>query len=163
MKAKPTIAFLFATLAILFTAGSASALDKTGTYSGTYFFHSGGDSTDLGNGDSYFNGWFNGVFSNDAGSGFLHNAAGACPAAAALIGDQNYYQGNCIMTDQDGDRAVLEWKCSWDADGQCPGDFYWVGGTGKYEGIQGKSSFVGNTISGGPQGFAPWVGEWKLP
>ncbi len=163
MRAKSTIAFLSATLAILFAAGSASALDKTGTYSGTYFWHSDGTTTALGKEDSYWNGWFNGAFNNDAGSGFIHNASGVCPAAGSTVGGKNWYQGTCVMTDQDGDRAVLEWSCSFDAEGKCPGDFYWVGGTGKYEGIQGKNSFVGNTIFEGPQGFATWQGEWKLP
>ena len=41
--------------------------------------------------------------------------------------------------------------------------FEWVGGTGKYTGIKGTHTLNGGFIGAGPQGYALWKGEWRLP
>ena len=49
------------------------------------------------------------------------------------------------MTDTDGDKAFLEWKCT-GVMPACPGDQRFVGGTEKYSGLSGDTKFQGNFI-----------------
>jgi hypothetical protein len=83
-----------------------------------------------------------------------------------IVNDVNQGQANangtCAATDADGDKAFLEYKCA-GAMPSCPGDFRWVGGTGKYNGISGTNKFQGNFIGATGAGWSDWNGEYKLP
>src|SRR5262245_49998709 len=107
------------TLAIAPAAHGQTA--KSGTYSGWFGWHSVGQVTQLEGGDLYWIGQFNGAFRNDAGSGFMHNSSVICPGVTSVIGGGQYLQGNCILTDQDGDKAITIWNCQMNAQGRCPG------------------------------------------
>ena len=164
MKETMTFVVSFACgLVLLFAAGAAQAeLAKTGTFEGVLGWSASSEVTELGEGTLYWHGGFNGAFVNNEGSGFLHQAAVACPAAGVSIGDRNLYQGHCILTDADGDRVVHSWSCEMQ-DGRCPGTQTWVTGTGKYEGISGEMTFEGWFVGGTTQGVSNWKGNWKLP
>lgn len=149
---------------LLLLADSAQAqLAKSGSFEGVAAWSSYGELTKLPDGGSYWHGGFNGAFVNGAGSGFLHEAALTCPGAGAKVGGRQFYEGMCVLTDADGDQAMLLWNCELQADGICPGPQTWVAGTGKYEGISGKTTFEGRFIGGTPQGVSRWRGEWRLP
>ena len=164
MRFKEACVATFVLAILLFFGPSAEAqLAKSGTYSGWFGWHSYGQTTDMGGKDSYWYGALNGAFRNDAGSGFMHNAAVICPGGGATIDGKTYVQGDCVLTDQDGDKAILIWDCAFDAQGRCPGPLTWVVGTGKYKGISGKGTFDGGFVRTGPQGYSFWKGEWKLP
>ena len=151
-------------ISIAFAASAQAQLAKRGTYSGEFGWHSQGETVALPDeGNSYWMGQFNGVFFNHSGSGFLHSASVICPAAGSVLEAGNFYGGQCIVTDQDGDKLVLTWTCSFDATGKCAGMAKWVHGTGKYTGISGGHTFVAFMIHKGPQGHATWKGEWRLP
>jgi hypothetical protein len=150
-------------LVIGFGAAAQAQIAKSGTYSGWFGWHSLGETTQLQGGDLSWIGQFNGAFRNDAGSGFLHNTSVICPGALAVVGGEQYFQGNCILTDQDGDKAVLIWNCQMNAQGRCPGPLQWVGGTGKYKGIRGTGSFDGGFVFKGPQRYSFWKGDRQLP
>ena len=107
-------------------------------------------------------GMVNGVIFNDAGKGFMHKSRVDC----ALMNDVNQgkanAKGTCVVTDADGDKIFLEWKCTGTMPA-CPGDEKFVGGTGKYTGITGDQKFQGNFIGTTGGGWSDWNGEYKLP
>jgi len=146
-----------------FSAPAYSQMPKSGTYSAWFGWHSYGTLADLGNGVMHWHGQFDGALRNDAGSGFMHQAAVICPGATLIVGGHAYYRGNCVLTDKDGDRATLVWQCDAKLGARCDGPMEWVGGTGKYTGITGKNTFNGGFVGAGPQGYSLWKGDWRLP
>ena len=77
-------------------------------------------------------------------------------------GKDDYITGHGIMTDADGDKAFLSWKCEGPAGKGCSGTFDWTAGTGKYTGIQGKNTFQSTNVTGS-EGHVAWQGEYRLP
>ena len=71
-------------------------------------------------------------------------------------------QGTYVITDSDGDKAFLEWKCT-GAMPECPGDQHFAGGTGKYNGLNSAMKFQGNFIGTTGAGWSDWSGEYALP
>lgn len=69
--------------------------------------------------------------------------------------------GTCVVTDADGDKIFVEWKCA-GVMPACPGTERFVGGTGKYTGISGNQKFQGNFIGDAGAGWSDWKGEYKL-
>ena len=151
-------------LVFVMLANSAQAqMAKSGSFEGVAAWSSYGELTEIVTGSSYWHGGFNGAFLNSAGSGFLHDSALTCPSAGATVGARQFYQGTCVLTDAEGDQAVLVWDCEMQANGVCPGPMTWVTGTGKYAGISGEMTFEGRFIGDTPQGVSYWKGEWNLP
>ena len=148
--------------ACLSLPASAADLPKSGTYSAHYGWVFKGDVQELGANRTVSVGMVSGVIFNDAGKGFLHKVRADC----ALMNDVNQGRANasgtCLMTDPDGDKVFLEWKCT-GAMPACPGEERFVGGTGKYKGISGTSKFQGNFIGATGAGWSDWKGEYKLP
>ncbi len=114
--------------------GSALAgdLPKKGTYSSTWVFS--GPYTVIEVGD---NGWagishFALVVWNDAGEGVLHDMTGDCVG----MGLEAEWSGYCSWADADGDKIFDHWK-----DVGERGTRTLLGGTGKYEGIQGTDEY----------------------
>ena len=151
-------------LIVAFAVSAQAQLAKRGTYSGLFGWNNMGETTELGDGNNYWVGQFRGTFFNDADSGFLHESSVICPASGTVVGGQNFYRGSCILTDKDGDKAVLLWEGQFNAQGRLDGPFQWVVGTGKYKGITGNSTFYASFDSEGlTQGYNVWNGEWRLP
>jgi hypothetical protein len=158
------LAFVVAMAWTLAPQSAAQAqMAKQGTYSGWFGWHSIGQFTDLGKGNLFWVGEVSGAFANSAGSGFLHNTAVRCPAANLIFNGHGFASGECVVTDQDGDIAILTWSCDAKAGTRCDGPMEWVGGTGKYQGISGKNSFNAGFVGPGPGGYSLWKGEYKLP
>lgn len=106
-----------------------------------------------------------GPFFNDAGSGFLHHAIVVCPGRGYIDKGMLSFSGYCTATDKDGDKAVMEWRCERTSP-RCVGTAEWIGGTGKYAGMTGRTHFDAGGLgqaSTGPVGYADWKGEWRLP
>jgi hypothetical protein len=157
--------FTFGLMLMAALSGNVQAqLAKRGTYSGVFGWDSRGETVAMPDeGNSYWMGQFNGAFFNDSGSGFIHRSSVICPSSGSVLETGNFYGGQCIVTDKEGDKLVLTWECSFNAEGKCIGKFDWVHGTGKYTGISGRNSFTGTAVHKGPQGYATWKGEWRLP
>ena len=144
--------------------GSADQLAKKGSYSGKYFWSEHVNVFEIEKDHMYMNGVQQGVFFNNAGSGFLHAAVVACASQGIVKKDQYSFAGYCHLTDKDGDKALLQWACAQGGD-RCVGTFDWIGGTGKYAGMRGRSQFDGGEIGSGPLGNigdSNWKGEWQL-
>jgi len=144
------------------SVASAAGMAKSGKYTSQFGWIFKGDVQDLGPDRSVSTGVVSGVMFNTAGKPFLNKTLTAC----ALILDVNKGQvdakGTCTMTDVDGDKAFIEWKCKGTMPA-CPGDENFIGGTGKYTGLTGASTFQGNFIGKTGAGWSDWKGEYKLP
>jgi hypothetical protein len=90
----------------------AQQLQKRGTYSGKFaFFDDNGTATTIDKDRLIWHAIGQGLFFNDAGSGFLHEAIVVCPGRGLIDKGVVSFSGYCTATDKDGDNAVLEWRC----------------------------------------------------
>jgi hypothetical protein len=99
---------------------------------------------------------------NDKGKGFMHKAR----VDFTIFNDVNKGRANangtCVVTDADGGKFSVEWKCS-GVTPECPGTERFVGGTGKHTGISSDQKFQGNFIDDTGAGWSDWKGAHKLP
>jgi hypothetical protein len=146
-------------LIIAFASTAQAQMAKSGTYLAWFGWHIFGTLTDLGKGVMHWHGDFNGAIRNDAGFGFMHDASVVCLGATLIVGEHAHYRGNCVITDKDGDGAMLVWLCDSKLGERCNGPMEWVDGTGKCTGIQGNNTFNGGLVGAGPQGYSLWKGE----
>lgn len=163
MNRKFSITSALAIAAACFSLGTSAAdLPKSGMFSAHFGWNFSGNVQELGPDRTVYSGVVIGVIFNDAGAGFLHKSRVDC----SLMNDVNQgranAKGTCAVTDADGDQAFLEWNCAGEMPA-CPGDQTWVGGTGKYTGLHGKTKFQGNFIGNTGAGWSDWSGEFKLP
>jgi len=121
--------------------------------SGSFRLHTGwklvGDTTKITNKLTYGSGSIWGVAYNDAGSGPLHMGAVVCTDAYEVIEGVSASQGKCAWSDADGDRLFTDW--SGKGASTSTSDFVGMntitGGTGKFNGIQGKAPFQCKALS----------------
>ncbi len=163
---KKYIIFCFA-VAFFLPISSVNSLEKQGKYSIHFGWYGVGKVFEIGEDHGFFVGEFSGTVFNDEGKGFLHHASVVCPGADDIINGISNAHGYCTITDWDGDKVFVVWKCKGSKGSpRCEGDFQWTGGTGKYTGIKGNNNFYGvhqNIVGPTPQGYSIWWGEWKLP
>jgi hypothetical protein len=150
-------------LVLVFGANAEAQLPKQGAYSGHLGENGTGKVIELEKDHVFYVGEGGGTFFNDAGSGFLHLTAVICIAVGESKKSETISEnGNCVVTDKEGDKAFLAYKCK--GAPRCQGDFQWTGGTGKYTGIKGNNTFhYGPIMPGLSQGYSVWKGEWQLP
>jgi hypothetical protein len=68
--------------------------------------------------------------------------------------------GYCVISDPDGDQAYLKWQAQGDTI-TFPGTFEYTGGTGKYQGISGRNTFVGTIRVNWPDGTISGLATWN--
>ncbi|KAF0190449.1 MAG: hypothetical protein FD165_2682 [Gammaproteobacteria bacterium] len=163
MNRTTSVTYALAVAAVcLSLPASAADLPRSGKYTAHYGWTFTGQVQELGPDRTVYAGVVPGVIFNDTGKGFLHKARSDC----TLFNDVNQGRANaigtCVITDADGDKVFLEWKCT-GVMPACPGDERFVGGTGKYTGISGDNKFQGNFIGNTGAGWSDWSGEYKLP
>jgi len=148
-----------------FCIGSVAAagdLPKSGTYSGHYGWTFNGQVQQLGPDRTVYAGVLPGVMFNDTGKGFMHKSRVDCTLFNDVDHGHANANGTCVVTDTDGDKIFVEWKCAGMMPA-CPGTERFVGGTGKYTGISGDQQFQGNFIGDTGAGWSDWKGEYQLP
>ena len=156
--------------------GAEAQLAKSGDYSVYYSWHARGESMPAEKGKFVLLGLTaHGVLISKTDEGFLHQAPTDCAGGGKNIGGVAEDTGYCGSVDADGDRIFMKWVCSYNADGWCVGEFDWTNGTGKYQGISGKSNIrykifgfrtSADTTSGTPfegEGYSIWEGSWRRP
>lgn len=150
------------TLAMSSTAQSQEA--RHGTFKGNFGARFTGTVTEIEKGHAFYAGAFSGVFFNDVAGGFIDKSSVECPGINDVVnGVAAVNHGYCIVTDKDGDKAVLKWQGKDSSPGIGGGDQYWISGTGKYAGITGKTTYKYAAIGDAPAFSVVWEGEWKLP
>ncbi len=143
-------------------SAAAADLPKSGTYSGHYGWTFNGQVQQLGPDRTVYAGVVPGVMFNDEGKGFMHKARVDCTLFNDVDHGRANANGTCVVTDADGDKIFVEWKCAGMMPA-CPGTERFVGGTGKYTGISGDQVFQGNFIGDTGAGWSDWKGAYKLP
>jgi len=158
----PTVYVLVLVALCLTLPAAADDLAKSGKYSGHYGWTFSGQVQKLGDDRTVYAGVVPGVMFNDKGKGFMHKARVDCTILNDVNKGHANASGTCVVTDADGDKIFVEWKCS-GVMPACPGTERFVGGTGKYKGISGDQKFQGNFIGDTGAGWSDWKGEYKLP
>ena len=165
MKYKTQLGALGAmTLALAFSSTAESQDARQGTFKGNFGVSFDGTVTEIEKGHVFYAGAFAGVFFNDVAGGFIDKSYVVCPGINDVVdGLAAINHGYCVVTDKDGDKAFLKWQGKDSSPGVGGGDQHWTGGTGKYAGLTGKTTYRYAAIGNAPAFSVVWEGEWKLP
>jgi len=163
-KGRLTTTLSVALAMIVLPLAAEAQLAKRGTYASHFAWQQAPKSMPLGTDRTLVVYEVTGTHLNDAGSGFLHGAAVVCHGMNDILKGLANNRGHCTATDRDGDKAFVGYECrSSQPGGRCEGELQWVGGTGKYTGLTGKSTWYPVGAPGGAYGYSVWKGEWQLP
>jgi hypothetical protein len=99
------------------------------------------------------------VFADDPAS-LLDRSATTCSGSMVMdaSGRATVVSGHCDAVDGDGDVWTL-----WYSGNQDGGDWGYMGGTGKFEGIEGGGTFSAEVQWGDGRGINSWEGTYTLP
>ncbi len=151
------------TLALLAAPAAAQPLAKSGTFTGKSGGEGGGQAYEIGTGHVFFVGKFDFVFLNDAAGGFLDKTQWTCPGVNDIVNGLQVAattRGYCIATDKDGDKLFGSWTVTKvTGPGAGEGKVQYIGGTGKYSGIQGNMTYDYAFIGKTPAFSIDWKGE----
>jgi hypothetical protein len=106
-------------------------------------WNSRGQLYEIGEGTLLFVGEFSGIVYVGDAVGQLDTSLVTCPATMEFQSKARTRTGlgRCIITDGDGHKIFAAWQCSGDLK-LCQGELRLLGGTGKFQGIQGGSPLV---------------------
>jgi hypothetical protein len=113
-----------------------------------------------------YEGW--GINQSDTGKGLLHNASSHVVGGLLLVkGVYKNDSGVCSFTRPDGDQVFMTYKTSGVAGKTGKGTITYVGGTGKFVGIQGGGEFTRHHLRPPAKGFGASLNvvksNWKIP
>jgi len=85
-----------------------------------------------------------------------------CFGATTILMGQPNGTGNCVLTDPDGDQVLQAWTVDVIGSGTAFGTWYFIGGSGKHEGISGRGHYsqITETISGSRELSVSGVASW---
>jgi len=113
-----------------------------------------------------YEGW--GISRSDTGEGLVHNAS--AHVVGGLLAVKGVYKNDSGMvsfTRPDGDQVFITYKASGVAGKTGKGTFTYVGGTGKFVGIQGSGEFTRHNLRPPVKGFGASLNvvkhNWKIP
>jgi hypothetical protein len=126
-----------------------------------------------------FVGAFEGIMFVETQKGDLDAAKLLCPGMLEInleSGAQSG-EGRCLLTGRSGDRVYAVWNCAGEHGDGCTGTFTLHGGTGKFQGMTGNSTFQirsdlvayvaelsEDSLEGGASGVAVWPAlTYKIP
>jgi hypothetical protein len=108
-----------------------------------------------------------GISVDDSGKGIMHLAAiyvmGTLHAVKGVFEETAFM----VLTPPDGDKIYATYKSSGTFGKPVKGTWVWVGGTGKYVGVEGTGEFTRHVLQGATEGV--WTsmsitsGSYKLP
>lgn len=108
-----------------------------------------------------------GITIDDSGKGLIHNAAFYAVGSSHAIKGNFEDSGFTVFTPPDGDKIYGTYKCSGTFGKPVEGTWTYVGGTGKYEGIEGSGEFTRYPLQNAAE--AVWTsltvtkGNYKVP
>ena len=152
-------------LTLAFSNADAADLPKKGTFTAKFGWNSSGKTYEMEKNHVFWVGDFTGTLFNDKAGGIMDGAAVSCPGTndIRLDGQTSSAQGQCIVTDAQGDKAFASWWSKGPFPGPFHGEFTWTGGTGKYAGIKGTSKFSAMMTPPTSSGYCLWDAAWELP
>ena len=134
--------------------------------SGTFKLHSGwkgiGETTKISEDHTFGSGNFWGVSFNDAGSGPLHVGPVVCAYTLDTVGGAGTLQGACAWGDADGDKIFTSYVGKVSTSGALDGMNNITGGTGKFDGIQGRAPFHCQFLNDQSQAMCTQQFEYQL-
>ena len=154
-------------VSVAFVPFSSAEMAKEGSTSGKTCWITKYNILPMGKGVVQINyeGW--GVGQSDTGEGLLHNASGH--VIGGLLAVKGVYKddsGMCSFTRPDGDQVFFTYKTSGVAGKTGKGTFTYVGGTGKFVGLQGGGEFTRHTLRPPAKGFGASFSvsksNWKI-
>ena len=108
-----------------------------------------------------------GVVADDSGKGFTHNAAFYALGSLHAIKGNFEESGMVTLTPTDGDKIYSTYKGSGAFGAPVKGSWTYVGGTGKYTGIEGSGEYTRYGLQNAAEGLFTSVtlskGNYKLP
>ena len=110
-----------------------------------------------------------GVILDDSGEGPFHNLSEFCVGVSLFINGIGSHKGYCVSTAPDGDKWAAEFIIENVKPGPAPkrGTYKFVGGTGKFTGIEGSGEYMMYNVQPAAQGTYQSVskikGNYKLP
>ena len=145
---------------------AAAQQNKPLPSSGTFKLHSGwkgiGETTKISDNHTFGSGNFWGVAFNDAGSGPLHAGPVVCAYTLDTVGGAGTLQGACAWGDSDGDKIFTSYVGKVSASGALEGMNNITGGTGKFDGIQGKAPFQCQFLNDQSQAMCTQQFEYQM-
>lgn len=166
MRTKGACGILAAVALVLFLGASAEAqLAKSGTATSRVGCTFIGETKEVGENRIYQAGIWWCMSFNEAGKGFLHDTAWYGTGAHETLKGIFTGNGDCALTDMDGDKIYLAWRALpyTDPKGPIPTEGKISSGTGKYTGIQGGYTCQWRGSPTGNHSFGDCKANYQLP
>ncbi len=166
---KITLALLLSLVVLVGFASAQTQIPKEGTSSGIVAFSNTFKALPMGQERVQITYEVFGVVITDSPDAIMHKASQHCLGAMHVIkGAYDDDGGFCVNTRPDGDKIFLTYKASGKMGQNAKGTFTYVGGTGKFVGIQGGGEIeritgVRPAADGTVQGYNISKGHYKLP
>lgn len=123
-------------------AAAEPALPKEGSGNTTSYYTGSGKRMDAGKEHAVINYDALGISTNDAGQGFLHAMSWRCMGSVPATKGEYEERGVCLIVDKDGDQVFGKYTASGRIGAPAKGTLTFVGGTGKYAGIDGTAEWT---------------------
>ena len=176
---KQTMRFVGVLIYAVCIAVATNALAEEGTINAYSPWEGSGQIYPTGPNQATFVGAFRGVMFVEKDDGLVNAGNIICPTVLTidLEDGSQVGHGRCTMSNTDGARVFVEWRCSGTHLRGCDGDFTLTGGTGDFEGITGGGQLLarsavheitalipGNIVQKAAAGIAIWRNlHYKIP
>jgi hypothetical protein len=166
---KKALMILILTLFLSATAGTVfgEELAKEGSSTGKNYLTGTSKVLAMGQERLQMNFEGSGVGIDDSGKGFLHLAATYVMGTLHAVKGVFEETGFMVFTPTDGDKIYATYKGSGTLGKTTMGTWTYVGGTGKYVGIEGSGEYTRHSLQGATKGvwtsMSLWKGNYKLP
>lgn len=166
---KKALTIIILTLFFLVTAGTvfAEEMAKEGSSTGKNYISGTFKVLPMGEERLQMNYEGAGVIVDDTGKGFSQNAAIYVLGALHAVKGTTEEAGFMVITPTDGDKVYATYKASGTLGKTAKGTWTYVGGTGKYVGIEGSGEFTRYSLQYAKKGVFTSMsltkGNYKLP
>jgi len=166
---KKALMMLIFTLFLLATAGTVfgEEMAKEGSNTGKNYLSGTSNVLAMGQERFQMNYKGGGVNIDDTGKGFSHLAAVYVMGTLHAVKGEFEETGFMVLTTTDGDKIYGTYKGSGTLGKPVNGTWTWVGGNGKYAGIEGTGEFTRYPLQEAAEGvwtsMSLWKGNYKLP
>jgi hypothetical protein len=162
---KKAFMIVILTFLLLVTTGNVfcEEMAKEGTDSGTDFASGTWTAVALEEG-TYFVTWEQkGVGLSDSGEGPLHNMSSNCSGINLYVKGVGSVMGYCVETAPNGDKILLQviQENRKPGPGLQKGKYKYIGGTGKFAGIEGGGEYTSYSVQPAAEGTYQTVGKYK--
>ena len=163
MRKSPVVLVSCFAFAMLSGAAVGQQLPKSGSIN----FHTGwkdtGAAIEVAAKRMQGQGMVTGATFNDKGAGPLHMGPANCSYTFIAVDGHGKTKGFCAFSDADGDRVFTDFTGTTAPDGQGSGVNEIIGGTGKYDGIQGSGPWKCKYMGGNGELQCAQRLDYRLP